>query len=533
MASDHTQRPSVPVGQPAPVQRTVTSPWSARRPRDDVLGRTLDVAVQSRTNAGRALARCGCQSDSACSCDGGRVAEEEASLPGASGLDALLARSVASRAVSTPAGAHATADLPARVLSRATAITDDVHLASALLTSNTRLESAFHNDPPLTPSDDKAAIAVLQEALENAFRTLPKSHEPDGRLDGKWGTETKGALRDYQSAREIPPGGHEAGRRTLAALDADLKGGPKPKPKPAPKPTPPGCSYDPGEREKARKNDGDVEVTGNRFRFTGFSPGEATLKPKHEAFLRKLVVERPFQVPQAENALVVGITDCVSEEVSADRGLRLARARAVARFVSEIGGPGFGTVTAVDDPIARITGDNNTPALRAHNRAAEMTFSSAVPPTPPPKPKLKQTFFFRLLGATGGGEFGVCEFVSLQVVDFDRLLQARFLYRGCGPGGGTPFFRTTAGKFTRFENDLQVTGERVSLFGVPGSASVDDEGAGDSSTTKLQIGRGFGTIKLDGETFGGGISKTFGSIKTVGPTTPFDPKDIKPDDGGA
>lgn len=265
--------------------------------------------------------------------------------------------------------------LPMLMLLRAQPIKDDVHLASALLTSNTRLESAFHNDPPLTPSDDKAAIAVLQEALENVFRALPKSHDPGtGGFDGKWGTETRKALRDYQSAHSIPPGGHEAGRRTLAALDAELRGGPKPKP--PPKPTPPRCNYLPGEREQAQKNDGDIEGSGNRFRLTGFSPGDATLKPAHERFLRKLILQRPFEVSGAENGFAVGVTDCVSEEGSPDRALRLERARSVVRFVSKFAGAGF-TFTALDDPTARITGDNDTPAARARNRAVDLTFSRA------------------------------------------------------------------------------------------------------------------------------------------------------------
>lgn len=196
-------------------------------------------------------------------------------------------------------------------------------------------------------------------------------------MDGNYGPATQAAVRQFQEAHSVPyPSGHEAGRRTLTALDARLRGGPKPKPKPPPKPTPPGCNYLPGEREQARKNDGDIEGSGNRFRLTGFSPGDATLKPAHERFLRKFILQRPFEVSGAENGFAVGVTDCVSEEGSTDRALRLERARSVVRFARQFAGAGF-TFTALDDPMARITGDNDTPAARARNRAVELTFSRA------------------------------------------------------------------------------------------------------------------------------------------------------------
>lgn len=250
-------------------------------------------------------------------------------------------------------------------------------LRSPKLSGNSRVISAATDSPPLRRGEQGDGVAVMQDALGEVGYMPRRSRRPDGSMDGNYGPATQAAVRQFQEAHSVPyPSGHEAGRRTLTALDARLRGGPKPKPKPPPKPTPPGCNYLPGEREQARKNDGDIEGSGNRFRLTGFSPGDATLKPAHERFLRKFILQRPFEVSGAENGFAVGVTDCVSEEGSTDRALRLERARSVVRFARQFAGAGF-TFTALDDPMARITGDNDTPAARARNRAVELTFSRA------------------------------------------------------------------------------------------------------------------------------------------------------------
>ncbi|MBW3664337.1 MAG: peptidoglycan-binding protein [Actinobacteria bacterium] len=174
-------------------------------------------------------------------------------------------------------------------------------------------------------------MAVMQDALGEVGYMPGRSRHSDGSMDGNYGPATQAAVRQFQEAHSVPyPSGHEAGRRTLTALDAKLRGGPKPKP--PPKPTPPRCNYRPDEREQARKNDGDIEGSGNRFRLTGFSPGDATLKPAHERFLRKFILQRPFEVSRAENGFAVGVTDCVSEEGSTDRR-PATRARAIGRAV--------------------------------------------------------------------------------------------------------------------------------------------------------------------------------------------------------
>jgi hypothetical protein len=101
-------------------------------------------------------------------------------------------------------------------------------LHAALWRGNDRLDHAFHNNPTLTAQDASADVALLQEALDTVFRAMPLSKRLVGTtttFDGRWGSETFGTVRDYQVARHIePPGGFEAGRRTLGALDAELVG---------------------------------------------------------------------------------------------------------------------------------------------------------------------------------------------------------------------------------------------------------------------------------------------------------------------
>jgi len=132
-----------------------------------------------------------------------------------------------------------------RVLLRADVIKDSLELEADLWKTNTRLQLAFHNNPTLTPRDARREVALLQEALDTVFRPMPKSKKTEIGVtvfDGKWGNETWTAIHDYQVFKGIKPaGGFEAGRRTLAALDADLRARkhPTPPPKPTPPPTPP------------------------------------------------------------------------------------------------------------------------------------------------------------------------------------------------------------------------------------------------------------------------------------------------------
>src|SRR5437764_694900 len=127
------------------------------------------------------------------------------------------------------AGNRAVSGLVGGVLQRAKPILDSAKLEAALWRDNSRLQAAFHNNPTLQPSDAQSDVALLQEALDRVFRAMPKSKSViAGKtvFDGKWENETVTTVHDFPVLKDInPPGGFEAGRRTLAALDFFL---PKP-----------------------------------------------------------------------------------------------------------------------------------------------------------------------------------------------------------------------------------------------------------------------------------------------------------------
>ena len=188
------------------------------------------------------LQRCG---TGRCAC-GGACRHEDEGLPLDERFGGSLRRSVRPTLRRRPAAG--VARLPERgrtvriaTLQRAPVITDSLRLEADLWKGNTRLQSAFHNNPTLTARDAAADVALLQEALDTVFRGMPKSKKIQGGVvvfDGIWGKETFGTVHDYQVAKTIsPPGGFEAGRRTLGALDAELRAR-QPRP-PAPTPTPP------------------------------------------------------------------------------------------------------------------------------------------------------------------------------------------------------------------------------------------------------------------------------------------------------
>ena len=126
---------------------------------------------------------------------------------------------------------------------RAAAINDNLHLQASLFTTSDqfqRLDAAFHNKPSLTAADNGPAVKVLQQALVASGHPMPRSIGADGELDGKWGNETSTTVQKFQSENGIEPGGFEAGRKTLMALDAHLQAVQPAPPKPIPpQPVPP------------------------------------------------------------------------------------------------------------------------------------------------------------------------------------------------------------------------------------------------------------------------------------------------------
>jgi hypothetical protein len=133
---------------------------------------------------------------------------------------------------------------PAPVVQRAKVIVDARHLASPLLAGDTRLDKAFHNNPPLTASDTRPIVAKMQEGLDTVVGPMKRSRRTGSggavTWDGVWGGETSSWVRKLQSANGIRPGGWEAGRATLDALDQALLSRKPVPPKPIPpKPVPP------------------------------------------------------------------------------------------------------------------------------------------------------------------------------------------------------------------------------------------------------------------------------------------------------
>jgi hypothetical protein len=170
------------------------------------------------------------------------------------GADGVLAlqRASGNAAVAGLLGAHGSGNTPLQVangrLQRAPdgafqkldprAIDDELHLRASFWGSDaaegSRLDTAFHNNRPLTAADNGPDVKKMQEALIAVGSALPRSG-----ADGKWGDETNGAVVRFQAANGIPvSGGAEAGRKTFLALDAHLGAGPGPKPNPQPNPTP-------------------------------------------------------------------------------------------------------------------------------------------------------------------------------------------------------------------------------------------------------------------------------------------------------
>jgi peptidoglycan hydrolase-like protein with peptidoglycan-binding domain len=117
------------------------------------------------------------------------------------------------------------------------------HLESAQLAGDARLEAAYHNSPPLHVNETGDAVAKLQTALADAFderEVMPKTFA-SGQADGIYGDETSRAVRDFQTRHNVnPPGGWEAGHKTLGTMDRLLKGkGPQPPQPQPPQPQPP------------------------------------------------------------------------------------------------------------------------------------------------------------------------------------------------------------------------------------------------------------------------------------------------------
>jgi hypothetical protein len=102
---------------------------------------------------------------------------------------------------------------------------------------NQRLQKAAENKPALKPGEKSEAVAILQVALADLGFALPVTFArcfPDG----IYGTETAGAVRQFQAKHGLAVDGI-AGRNTLAKLDSLLAAQPDVPPPPFPVPEPP------------------------------------------------------------------------------------------------------------------------------------------------------------------------------------------------------------------------------------------------------------------------------------------------------
>jgi peptidoglycan hydrolase-like protein with peptidoglycan-binding domain len=99
-------------------------------------------------------------------------------------------------------------------------------LTSSRYQGQPRLEAAFHNAPVLGIGESGEGVRLVQEGLAAEGHALPKSTTPDGGLDGRFGGETLGAVRDFQSAKSVPgtPDGR-VGHKTMGKLDELADGG--------------------------------------------------------------------------------------------------------------------------------------------------------------------------------------------------------------------------------------------------------------------------------------------------------------------
>jgi len=96
-------------------------------------------------------------------------------------------------------------------------------LTHPLLASDPRLVAAANNSPPLKMGESSEGVARMQHGLVSVGHDMPRSTKEAGENDGRYGPETQATVRRFQSENGVRPvGGHEAGRKTLTALDRVL-----------------------------------------------------------------------------------------------------------------------------------------------------------------------------------------------------------------------------------------------------------------------------------------------------------------------
>jgi hypothetical protein len=99
-----------------------------------------------------------------------------------------------------------------------------VGLKAERFRDNERLALAAENSPPLKSKETGQAVRLLQQALIDLGYKLPTSTKKYGSPDGIYGTETKGAVYNFQVKEKLESKDGVAGKQTLGRLDDLLKG---------------------------------------------------------------------------------------------------------------------------------------------------------------------------------------------------------------------------------------------------------------------------------------------------------------------
>jgi len=95
-------------------------------------------------------------------------------------------------------------------------------LTSRRMGSNSQLQNAATNSPPLRSGAKGDGVKIVQDVLADMRFNLAKSFAKGG-PDGIFGQETEAAIKAYQKDKGLVPDG-VAGAQTLKAMDADVAG---------------------------------------------------------------------------------------------------------------------------------------------------------------------------------------------------------------------------------------------------------------------------------------------------------------------
>jgi hypothetical protein len=110
-------------------------------------------------------------------------------------------------------------------------------LTSPRFASNARLQKASTNSPAIYSGESGEAIRILQQALVDLGFPLPKSYQKYGSPDGIFGSETKEAIKQFQTKHKLSSDGI-VGAKTMAKFDELLPKAGDPIP-----PLPPGGAF--------------------------------------------------------------------------------------------------------------------------------------------------------------------------------------------------------------------------------------------------------------------------------------------------